>query len=35
MITNFIAKIYDIKGAKIITTKTKLQKTNKKKTCCG
>ena len=25
MITNFIAKIYDIKGAKIITTKTKIK----------
>ena len=34
MITNFVAKIYDIKGEKI-TTKTKLQKTNQKKKCCG
>ncbi len=33
MITNFIAKIYDIKGEKV-TVHVKLQKTTKKKGCC-
>ena len=34
MITNFIAKIYDIKGEKV-TVNVKLQKTTKKKGCCS